>query len=176
MAERAHIGLIGCGENGRGRLGVQPVNVAEADLIACADPDEEMTVRTMDDCGFEQACGDCSTLLEREDLDGVVVAVPHDLLKDVSIDVLRSGRNVFVEKPMGLSAAEARKMQAAVAETGKNVMVGYCQRFNKARIAMKGLLDEGAVGENVQVDAIKGGSPWPTRNAVVGLCGTSVFI
>jgi predicted dehydrogenase len=160
MPDRARIGLIGCGEHGRGRLASQLVNVAEASLVACADPDEEMTGRAMDECGFERAYGDYSTMLEREDIEGVVVAVPHDLLKDITIDVLRSGRHVFVEKPMGVNAAEAREVQAAAAETCKTVMVGYCQRFNQPRIEMKRLLDNGVVGDIVQVNAIKGGSPY----------------
>ena len=110
MLDRARIGLIGCGEHGRGRLAAQLVGVMEADLIACADPDEEMTGRAVDECGFERAYGDYSTMLEREDLDGIVVAVPHDLLKDITIEVLCSGRNVFVEKPMGVTAAEAHEV------------------------------------------------------------------
>lgn len=46
-----------------------------------------------------------------------------------TLDALRAGKHVFVEKPMALTEEECRELYRAVAETGKQLTVGFNRRF-----------------------------------------------
>jgi len=65
---------------------------------------------------------DYKELLQREDIDVVYVAVPHNLHAQVYTDVLRAGKDLFAEKPFGIDLAAAQEIQAAITETG-----GFCR-------------------------------------------------
>ncbi|NBR10286.1 MAG: gfo/Idh/MocA family oxidoreductase, partial [Opitutaceae bacterium] len=51
---------------------------------------------------------DHRTLLARQDLDVIYVAVPHHLHESLYLDVLRAGKDLFAEKPFGIDLAAAR--------------------------------------------------------------------
>jgi predicted dehydrogenase len=71
-------------------------------------------------------------LLEREDLDAVVVCSPNHTHAAVVLAALDRGRHVFVEKPLCLDPADADAICARQAETGLVVQVGYMKRFDPA--------------------------------------------
>ena len=54
---------------------------------------------------------DHHALLAREDIDVVYVAVPHHLHEAVDLDVLRAGKDLFAENPIGLNLAAARRIR-----------------------------------------------------------------
>src|SRR5881397_2108864 len=67
---------------------------------------------------------------EKVDLNGVTKYTDLDrLLADPSIDALQAGKHVFVEKPMGLTAAECDQIMRAADKAGKQVLVGHCLPF-----------------------------------------------
>lgn len=57
-------------------------------------------------------------MLEKEDLDIVMITTPHDLHAPMALKALYSGRHVFVEKPMCCSLEECEELVAAVRKTG----------------------------------------------------------
>ena len=157
MAGKVRIGLIGCGWHGRGNLSPALAGMGNVDLIACADVNEVAAHQTSKDFGFDRSYLDYHEMLSREDLDGVVVATPHHLLRDAVIASVHAGNNVFVEKPMALNKKQGEEIRDAAHKAGVTVMVGFCVRYAEPRRIMKSLLDRGAVGDIVQVSAIKGG-------------------
>jgi len=66
---------------------------------------------------------------------------------------VQAGKHVLVEKPMALSAADARELVAAAEAADVRLMVGYSLRFMPPRVLMRRLMDQGAVGEVKQVMA-----------------------
>ena len=92
-------------------------------------------------------------------MDAVIVAVPHRYLKEVALSAINAGKHVFIEKPMGLNAAEGAEVVEAAARRGVVAMVGYCMRYSLSRMFIKSLLDRGAVGDVSFVAAGKGGGP-----------------
>ena len=50
-------------------------------------------------------------LLARDDLDVVYLAVPHNLHEELSVDILRAGKDLFAEKPFGIDLAAARRIR-----------------------------------------------------------------
>jgi predicted dehydrogenase len=160
MTDRLRVGLIGAGQHGR-YLSPFLREAGEVELVAAADPNEEARVQAVRECGYGKAYADYADLLAREALDAVLVAAPHHLLAPACLAALARGCHVFVEKPLGLNAAEGRQIVSAAEAAGRTLMVGYCLRFNQARLALKRLIAEGALGEITAVVCGKGSKPWP---------------
>lgn len=85
-------------------------------------------------------------LLERADVDAVIVALPNALHKPVAIAAMRAGKHVLLEKPMGLNAAECDDIVDAVRETGLVLQMGYVCRCAPAAEGALALVREGALG------------------------------
>lgn len=66
---------------------------------------------------------DHRALLARPGIDVVYVAVPHDLHEALYLDVLRSGQDLFAEKPFGIDLAAARRVRDEAARLGRFVRV-----------------------------------------------------
>ncbi|MEX1257187.1 MAG: Gfo/Idh/MocA family oxidoreductase [Gemmatimonadota bacterium] len=91
---------------------------------------------------------DARTGLELGDtrVDAVLVALPNRLHAPVSIDFLRRGVAVLVEKPMALSSAEGRAMVEAAGEGNAVLQVAQMKRFAHGARLVKDLLDAGRLG------------------------------
>ena len=159
MPDRVRAGLIGCGHQARVNLLPGLAGMGQVELVACADVDEVNAHAAMEGYGFDRLYLDYDDMLSREELDAVVVATPHYLLKDAAIAAINKGCHVFVEKPMGVNKAEAIEIRDAARQAGVTATVGYCQRWAEGRLVMKDLIDRGAVGEIAHVSAGKGGPP-----------------
>ena len=108
--------------------------VEGVELVACADVDEAAAARTAAQWRYPGVHSDYRRMLECEELDAVMVSLPHHLLAQASVAVLRSGADLFVEKPAGVDAAEAALIREAAAASGSSAMVGYCMRYNPGRV------------------------------------------
>ena len=159
MASSVRLGLIGCGQHPYKNLLPGTVAAEETVMVACADVDEVRANETMQTYGFEHPYLDYGTMLAREELDAVIVATPHHLLKEAALASIQAGCNVFIEKPMGVTRAEAKEVQAAADKAGVSAMVGYCLRYAEGRRTMKALLERGVVGDVALVTAGKGSVP-----------------
>jgi predicted dehydrogenase len=83
--------------------------------------------------------------------DGLVVATPDRLHAPQAIEACRRGIAVLVEKPAADSVAAARDLEAAAAETGTRVLVGYVLRHYAVLRRVRDLLGEQAIGTPVSV-------------------------
>ena len=81
----------------------------------------------------------------------VVVAVPSHLHADYSIAALRAGKHVVCEKPMATSVADAERMTAAAAETGKLLTVFQNYRYRDDVIKVREIAASGVLGRIVMV-------------------------
>jgi len=149
------VGLIGCGGQGR-TLSTALARVGGGVLTAVADVDEEVGKRFANEFGVKTYYPNYHELLERKDVDAVIIAVPHFALKTVAVDSAKAGKHVFIEKPMATNSIEAKEIVETAEEKGVKLMVGYCQRYLASRSSMKNLIDNGAVGEIDLVSGSKG--------------------
>jgi predicted dehydrogenase len=95
-------------------------------------------------------------------VDAAVVALPNSLHAPVSIELLRRGVHVLVEKPMAMSVRECDEMIAA-ASAGRAVLaVGLDFRFFDASLFVRNLLKDGLIGPVRRFDLRQGVIPrWP---------------
>lgn len=89
---------------------------------------------------------DYRQMLREVECDAVVIATPNYLHAQMSVDALRSGRHVLVEKPMATSEAEGRAILEAERASGRLCMVGHSQRFMPPHVKAKRLLEAGVLG------------------------------
>ncbi|SEF18454.1 Gfo/Idh/MocA family protein [Jiangella alba] len=97
-------------------------------------------------------------------VDVVSVCVEPDRRADAVIAALQAGKHVLVDKPLALTAADAAKVAAVAAETGKVCLPAHHQRFHPMIAAARGAVAGGKVGLpwNVQADfLVAGGTPSP---------------
>ena len=159
MSDTLRVGLVGCGGQTRMNLAPALSRIDSARLVSCADVDKVRARQVADAFGIEAVHDSVVEVTESSCVDAVVVAVPHRYLKAVALSAIGAGKHVFIEKPMGLNAAEGAEVVEAADRHGVVAMVGYCMRYSLSRMYIKSLLDRGAVGDVSFVAAGKGGGP-----------------
>ena len=85
-------------------------------------------------------------LLERDDIDVVVVATSHDQLADVALKAVEHGKHALIEKPGGVSSAELRRVSNAAVANGRVVRVGFNHRFHPSLLRARQLIHDGDYG------------------------------
>jgi UDP-N-acetyl-2-amino-2-deoxyglucuronate dehydrogenase len=86
-------------------------------------------------------------LLERPDVDAVIITSPHRAHRPQAEAAAAAGKHVYIEKPMALDIAECDAIIAACKAAGVQLTVNFVTRFRDAPMAMKRLVDEGAIGD-----------------------------
>lgn len=89
---------------------------------------------------------DLAGLLGDPDVDVVDICLPPSLHAEAAIAALKAGKHVFVEKPMGLTAAECDKMVKAAGKAGKQILVGHVLPFLPEYALARELISSGKHG------------------------------
>lgn len=96
-------------------------------------------------CG--QAIADYHIALNDPEVEAVSICTPNHVHASISIDALRAGKHVLCEKPAARTYAEALEMQQVQHETGKMLVIGVVNRFNKGVNIIKDMIAAGDLGE-----------------------------
>lgn len=112
-------------------------------------------------------------LIQAGGVDGLVICTPNALHAPQAIQALSAGLATLVEKPMAVSAAEAREMLAASQASGSALMVAHCMRFDTEVLWLKEQLRAGRLGaiyltKSYGVHTHWGPSGWFTQKALSG--------
>ncbi|MGZ8562421.1 MAG: Gfo/Idh/MocA family oxidoreductase, partial [Candidatus Limnocylindria bacterium] len=160
-------GVVGLGMMGRNHVRVWDEAIPGVELVAVADPDPAAVARAT---AGRRARGyeDPRAMLEAERLDLVSIVAPTSLHLPVTLEALRSGANVLVEKPIAATREEAVAMMDAAAEAGRLLTVGHIERFNPAIRELRRRLAENELGRVFQIHATRLG-PFPARIRDVGV-------
>ena len=114
-------------------------------LVALCDLNEER-VRTLAEENGVPYFLDYKEIPEKVDCDAVILNLPHGLHAPVSVFFLERGINVLVEKPMANTASECDEMIAASKKSGAKLAVAHVQRYFKANMKIKEIVDSGELG------------------------------
>jgi predicted dehydrogenase len=134
--------IIGCGLIGRKRAARLPAGALAwaCDLDAARAAD---LAKTAPGC---RSTTDYREILADPSVSAVLVSTLNSALAPVSLDAVRAGKHVLVEKPGALHAAELRQVQAAAAKTGAKVRIGYNHRYHPALQKTREFIDSGVLG------------------------------
>ncbi len=91
-------------------------------------------------------CTDYRQLLERKDVDAIVVGIPNDLHREVVVAAAQAGKHVFLEKPIAHTLADADALIAACRHAAVKLFYAETICFSPKYVRAKQLADEGALG------------------------------
>ena len=94
---------------------------------------------------------DYAELISEADVDAVDICLPHHLHKDAIVRAADAGKHILCEKPLCLTADEAREVQAAVSASGVTLMCAHNQLFLPAVAKAREVLDAGLLGTVYEV-------------------------
>ncbi|MGP0074167.1 MAG: Gfo/Idh/MocA family protein, partial [Bryobacteraceae bacterium] len=130
---KIRVAVIGAGVFGRHHLRVLSQSL-NATLVGVVDADPERAAQA----AAEHNCITFATLGELAgNVDAAVVAVPTSLHAEVGCELLESGIDLLVEKPIAGNLASARRLVDTAAEHGRILQIGHLERFNPAVAALK---------------------------------------
>ncbi len=123
--ERIQFGVIGCGGMGTGHLSslVSRSTQDNIKVVAACDVYQRRVTRAKGICEGDGYL-DYRKLLERTDIDAVLIATPDHWHGKIACDALEAGKHVYVEKPMTHTIAQALQLRDTVKRTGKVLQVG----------------------------------------------------
>jgi predicted dehydrogenase len=118
----------------------------DADLVAVADPAAEAREYAKATYAGTRVYASYEELLVETEPDGVIVATPHAYHYGPARAALEAGAHVLVEKPLVLSATEARELQRLAHESERELIVGYTWHYNRQAIELRDLIAAGTLG------------------------------
>ena len=143
---RVRVALIGCGYWGP-NLARNFSQANHCELIAVADMSEAALARMKRALPFVETTTDATSLFARADVDAIAIATPARTHAALALQALRSGKHVFVEKPLAMTVEEANAITAAARLAKRVLMVGHVFEFHPALHVIKKLLDNQELGD-----------------------------
>lgn len=159
------VGVIGTGAMGQNHVRIYS-EMENVELVGIADVDKDRVTQLASEYGT-QGFTDYKELLKME-LDAVSIVVPTKLHKQVALEVIESGANLLVEKPIADSTENADAIIKAAKEKNKILMIGHIERFNPAVARLKEIIDSGILGKIVSISTRRVG-PYNPRIRDVGV-------
>jgi predicted dehydrogenase len=94
--------------------------------------------------------------LSVDEYDAAIISVPHDLAGELAKAVLRAGKPVLIEKPLGLSGEEARILEKLATSLQMPSFVGFNYRFLPSVRDLMSAIADGELGELRSIDMLIG--------------------
>ncbi len=157
MADKVRVGMIGCGQIARHLHVPDYASCPEAEIVALCDliPAKAKALAERWAPGAK-VYTDYKAMLKDAKPDAVTVALPNYLHAPITIDALKAGCHVNVEKPMACSAAEAQKMIDTARRCKRMLNVNQSQRRFAPHVKAKEIIDSGILGKILHVTAMFG--------------------
>ena len=151
--DHIQIALIGAGGQGQGDTKVA-VEVPGVKLVAVADCYTGRLDHSKELWGDDIfTTRDYSEILARKDIDAVIIGTPDHWHKQVAVDAMKAGKDVYCEKPMIHLYADGPEMIETAHKTKQIIQVGSQRVSSVTYIKAKELLAAGAIGQLNMVTA-----------------------
>lgn len=139
---------------------------AFGDVVALCDVDGEVAEKAKKQFGGKAAIHeDYRQLLDRQDIDVVLIGTPDHWHTAMTIAACRAGKDVYCEKPLTLTIDEGKLLTKVVRETGRVVQVGSWQRSDDRFRRAVEMVRAGRIGKLQKVSVAMGknaaGGPFP---------------
>lgn len=147
------LGIIGCGKIAVGVHLRACQEVPGVAVVAAADPTPERLELFRQAAGLDarDVAADYRALLERPDVDAVIVATPPAFRPPIVLDALAAGKHVLSEKPLALAPADAWALARAARAARRCLAVMHNYHFAPDYIAARHALASGAIGRPLVV-------------------------
>ena len=140
------IGVIGCGAIAQVEHLPGFAKCKNGRVAAVADVDEKKGRRISKKFGIKDFYCNWREMLERDDIDGVTIATPNFLHREMAVAAAKSRKHILVEKPIATSMKEADEMVRMARKNNVILMVEQTHRFLPANQKARDLLRKGVIG------------------------------
>ncbi len=120
---------------------------ARCRVVALASREANRAMFTAQQMGIPRSYGSYEALLRDPEVDAIYNPLPNHLHAEWTIAALEAGKHVLCEKPIGLSADEARRMEEAARRSGKVLMEAFMYRLHPVWVTVRHLVEAGRIGE-----------------------------
>lgn len=138
-----NIAIIGCGLIGQKRAKI----LGNCRLVACVDSVQEKATYLAAQFEGCHAFTDWHEVMNRPDIDIVIIATIHAALAEIGIAAVKAGKHVLIEKPAGRHSSELETLIHAAKQSKALVRVGFNHRYHRAFRKALELMKENALGE-----------------------------
>src|SRR5687767_6433794 len=136
--------VIGCGKIAQ--VHAQALqNIEETELVAVQSRNADKAKTTAERFGV-QPYTDIATMVQREQVDVVVVCTPHPAHREPAVTAMQHGAHVLVEKPLAVSLEDCDAMMQAAVQYGKQLGMVSQRRFYPSCKRIKDAIDAGKMG------------------------------
>jgi predicted dehydrogenase len=148
--KRLGLAIIGAGRVGliRGELAARHPQVG---WIGLAEKNPERGEIVREKCGADCVTTDYRELLNRPEVNAVVVSTDEHLHVDPVLLAAERNLPMLIEKPLATDLAESATTLAAIEKSGVDAVIGYTQRFRRRWLVAKEKVSSGALGEVTMV-------------------------
>jgi predicted dehydrogenase len=155
-SDRVRFGIVGVGMEGSGLLQTA-IQLRGVECVAAADLYDGRHELAKEIVGKPiRTTRRYKELLDARDIDAIIVAVPDHWHKQVVVDAVAAGKDVYCEKPMSHNPADGLEMVAAANKTDRIVQIGAQRTSSVLCAKAKELYEQGAIGELNMVEATFG--------------------
>jgi len=155
-SDRVRFGIIGVGMQGNGLLATA-VGLPGTECVAAADLYDGRHTLAREIAGSKiTTTRNYRELLDNKEIDCIIAAVPDHWHKQVFVDTMSAGKDIYLEKPMSHSPAEGIEMVAAAKKSGRIVQIGSQRVSSVICIKAKEMLAQGIIGDLTLVEGSLG--------------------
>ena len=138
-------GLIGCGAIGE--LRAQALVEGRTHQLVAVNDLDNARVQALSERFSCQTEEDWRSLVQRKDIDAVIVSTPPSLHAEMTIEALRNQKHVLCEKPLARNVEECQAMTDAAKQYDRHLATGFNYRFYPSMLKAREVLDAGTIGE-----------------------------
>jgi predicted dehydrogenase len=136
--------IIGCGKIAQVHaLALQ--NIKETELVAVQSRNAEKAATAATRFGVKPYT-DIAEMIQREQVDVVVVCTPHPAHREAAVTAMQNGAHVLTEKPLAVSLEDCDAMMEAATKYGKQLGMVSQRRFYPSCLRIKRAIDDGKLG------------------------------
>ena len=116
-------------------------------LVAVADHGEGHAARAAAQYGFQHFSVDWRELLDDPDIEAVSITAPNVEHREIGCAFAAAGKHIWIEKPVGVTADDARHVAASIGDAGVQATVGFNYRNVPAISTARELITSGGIGD-----------------------------
>ena len=158
-------GIIGCGSVTEVKSGPAFNKVKNSRLVAVMRRNAALAEDYARRHNVPRFYSDAARLIDDPEINAVYIATPPASHAEYAIKTIKSGKPVYIEKPMALNYSECLKINKAAEKTGIPVFVAYYRRALPGFVRVKDMIHQGAIGKPlfVQLQIVKSPSEEETK-------------
>lgn len=151
--EKARIGVVGLGSVAQLVHLPNLSKINNAEITAVSEIKSSRLNAIAEKFGVKAKYRDHLEMLEKSELDAVIIATPTSTHKDIALDCIKAGKDILIEKPMARSFVEAKQIVDAAKKANVKLMVGMNLRFRPDIMLLRSLINSGEIGSTYYVRA-----------------------